>query len=260
MSVSRYFRLMLLSCLEMALTLPLGVYSIIVNTSGVTISPYKSWADTHYQFWRVLEIPAVIWRIDQSNVISLEMGRWIYPLAAFLFFALFGFAEEARRHYRAAFWFAVKPFGFKPCPKRPAFHNASRYAKLTSACCKAHPVGAAPSTLAREARSHQERRTTCYPHTRVLDRTPSSSLLSLSASSSPKTSTLTSKKSLTHLHPRSPIYSTCRAARPGIELKILIASSSHKPSNSTPPSLISLSLLLLLLQPASYQSLRLKRM
>lgn len=127
MSISRYFRLMLLSCLEMALTLPLGVYSIIINTSGVTISPYKSWSDTHYQFWRVLEIPAVIWRIDQSNVISLEMGRWIYPCAAFLFFALFGFAEEARRHYRAAFWLVVKPFGFKPCPEQSAFHNASRY-------------------------------------------------------------------------------------------------------------------------------------
>ena len=131
MSISRYFRLMLLSCLEIALTLPLGAFSIYINTSGVPISPYKSWADTHYQFWVVLQIPAFIWRGDQANAIAVEMGRWIYPCAAFLFFALFGFAEEARRHYRAAFWWVFGPFGFNNCSKVSPFRSASRYALPT---------------------------------------------------------------------------------------------------------------------------------
>ncbi|GJE89168.1 STE3-domain-containing protein [Phanerochaete sordida] len=114
LSLSRYFRLMLLSSLEMCLTVPLAAYSIYVNTHGVPVAPWISWADTHYDFWRVLQIPAVFWRADAQAVAAYEMGRWVYPCAAFLFFGLFGFAEEARRHYRAAFWCIVRPFGWTP--------------------------------------------------------------------------------------------------------------------------------------------------
>ncbi|EKM52534.1 uncharacterized protein PHACADRAFT_100122 [Phanerochaete carnosa HHB-10118-sp] len=116
MSMSRYFRLMLLSCLEMALTVPLAIYTIYINVHGVPVAPWISWADTHYDFGRVLQIPAVFWRADHQAVIAYEMGRWIYPCAAFIFFGLFGFADEACRHYKAAFWWLVKPFGCKPQP------------------------------------------------------------------------------------------------------------------------------------------------
>ena len=115
-SISRYFRLMLLSCLEMGLTVPLGVYTVYINVSGKHVQPWISWSDTHYDFGNILFIPAVYWRADHQATIVYEMGRWIYPCAAILFFCLFGFAEEARRHYRAAFWWVVKPFGLRPKP------------------------------------------------------------------------------------------------------------------------------------------------
>ncbi|CAL1697584.1 unnamed protein product [Somion occarium] len=113
LSVNRYFRLMLLSCLEMALTIPISSYSIYVNTAGLTLSPWISWADTHFNFSHVEMIPAVIWRSSHSYLISVEMSRWLYPCCAFIFFALFGFADEARRNYKLAFWAVAKCLGFR---------------------------------------------------------------------------------------------------------------------------------------------------
>lgn len=104
LTVNRYFRLMLLACLEIMLTIPLSSFSIYINTHGLTLSPWISWTDTHFNFSHVEHIPAYIWRSDRQYTISVEMSRWIYPFSAFLFFGLFGFAEEARKHYSKAFW------------------------------------------------------------------------------------------------------------------------------------------------------------
>ncbi|KAI0698257.1 pheromone A receptor-domain-containing protein [Cytidiella melzeri] len=103
LTISRYFRLMLLSCLEMSCTIPVSVYSVYIITEGFTIAPWISWADTHYNFSFVEQVPAIAWRSNTHEMISMEMSRWVYPCASLLFFALFGFADEARRHYRKAF-------------------------------------------------------------------------------------------------------------------------------------------------------------
>ncbi|EMD35231.1 fungal pheromone receptor [Gelatoporia subvermispora B] len=113
-TAGRYFRLMLLACAEMACTIPIGAYSIFINTDGVDLEPWISWSDTHFDFWFVEEIPALIWKSNRAFYISAEMGRWVYLFAALLFFSLFGFAEEARKHYRLAFWWVAKRLGFQP--------------------------------------------------------------------------------------------------------------------------------------------------
>ncbi|KAH9856258.1 STE3-domain-containing protein [Lenzites betulinus] len=117
MTISRYFRLMLLSISEMVCTIPIGAYSIYINTAGVILAPWVSWADTHADFSHVEKVPAFIWRSDRAFLISVVMGQWVYVFAAFLFFALFGFAEEARKHYKLAFWWVMKWFGIRPKPK-----------------------------------------------------------------------------------------------------------------------------------------------
>ena len=53
-----------------------------------------------------------------SNVVAIEMGRWVYPCSAIMFFLLFGFADEARRCYSAAFWRIAKVFGVLPKSKK----------------------------------------------------------------------------------------------------------------------------------------------
>ncbi|KAH9919597.1 pheromone A receptor-domain-containing protein [Fomitopsis serialis] len=110
---SRYFRLMLLCCVEMACTIPLGVFSIVINNGDVPVAPYVSWANAHYDFSYVGKFPALAWMFSRPFYISVEMGRWIYPCSAFLFFSLFGFAEEARRNYKLAFRAIAKRLGFE---------------------------------------------------------------------------------------------------------------------------------------------------
>lgn len=109
-TVSRYFRLMALAFTDLMLTVPFGIYEIYSNAAGSEIQPWRGWADAHFNFSRVDQYPAWMWRADPRVRIPLELNRWIVPFCAFVFFAYFGFAEEARRNYVKAFKFATAPF------------------------------------------------------------------------------------------------------------------------------------------------------
>ncbi|KAF8174226.1 pheromone A receptor-domain-containing protein [Pholiota molesta] len=114
LTMSRYIRLMMLAVTDMALTIPLGVFSVWFGTHGVNLAPWISWEDTHFNFSNVQLVPALIWRSNPRFSTSVELTRWIFVASAFVFFALFGFAGEALKHYRMLFWTCAKPFGFKP--------------------------------------------------------------------------------------------------------------------------------------------------
>ncbi|KAJ3912395.1 pheromone receptor [Lentinula edodes] len=114
MNPNRYLRLMLLALIDIMCTMPLGIYVIYVSLKGVGLAPWISWADTHYNFGRVVLIPAVIWRNDPINFAAIQINRWLPIICAFVFFALFGFAEEAMKNYRRAFWSVVRPLGLHP--------------------------------------------------------------------------------------------------------------------------------------------------
>ncbi|KAI0656224.1 STE3-domain-containing protein [Cubamyces menziesii] len=100
LTVSRYYRLMALAITEILFTIPLGVYELYSNAIDGALHPWLGWNDTHFDFSLVEEVPAVVWRSDPNLEIPLELSRWILPVCAFVFFAYFGFAEEARRHYK----------------------------------------------------------------------------------------------------------------------------------------------------------------
>ncbi|EDR00817.1 STE3-like pheromone receptor [Laccaria bicolor S238N-H82] len=119
MNMSRYIRLMSLSIIDMMCTVPLGVYSIYIGNKGVKLAPWISWEDTHFNFSRVGVVPSLIWRSDPSFQTSVELTRWLPVVCAFLFFALFGFAAEAQKHYKMMFTFVAKPLGFGQPPKVP---------------------------------------------------------------------------------------------------------------------------------------------
>ncbi|KAI3609865.1 pheromone receptor STE3_Mr4.1 [Moniliophthora roreri] len=114
MNTSRYLRLMVLSIVDIMFTLPLGSYLVYVSTNGVPLLPWISWEDTHFNFGRVGLVPALFWRNNSQLSISIEFNRWLGPFCAFLFFALFGFASEAKKNYRLAFWWIAKKLGFQP--------------------------------------------------------------------------------------------------------------------------------------------------
>nr|CAA71963.1 pheromone receptor [Coprinopsis cinerea] len=114
MSMSRYLRLMILALVDIVCTVPLSAYPIYLGTHGVPLHPWVSWEETHYGFSRVDRIPALFWRSSTTYVVGVELTRWLPVLCAFLFFALFGFASEAQKQYKRAYWAIVKPFGIEP--------------------------------------------------------------------------------------------------------------------------------------------------
>ncbi|KIJ93455.1 hypothetical protein K443DRAFT_684535 [Laccaria amethystina LaAM-08-1] len=112
LTVGRYFRLMALAMTEICFTIPLSIFMIWLNATSSPIGPWRSWDDTHFAFSRIEQIPAVLWRSNHILVMAMEFSRWVTPLCAFTFFAFFGFADEAKRHYRLAFRSMVKIFTY----------------------------------------------------------------------------------------------------------------------------------------------------
>ncbi|KAI0742594.1 STE3-domain-containing protein [Daedaleopsis nitida] len=110
LTISRYYRLMILAITEIVFTIPLGVYELYSNAIDGALHPWLGWDDTHFNFSLVGQVPNVIWRSDPNLVIPLEMSRWILPLCAIVFFAFFGFAEEAQRHYKIVLTFLSDRF------------------------------------------------------------------------------------------------------------------------------------------------------
>lgn len=106
MNTDRYTRLMCLAGLEVVCMVPLGSIAIWKNCTGPGgIVPWISWEDTHYNFSRVDRYPATIWRHNSEWEAAFEFNRWQVIICSFVFFIFFGFAEEARQNYKAAYYF-----------------------------------------------------------------------------------------------------------------------------------------------------------
>lgn len=114
LTASRYFRLMALSTTEICCTIPLASYIIWVNSSATPVEPWVSWGNTHYDFSRVGQYPTVVWTQDYLYTVAVQLTRWLVIACAFIFFAFFGFAAEARKNYRAAFRAVAKLLAFHP--------------------------------------------------------------------------------------------------------------------------------------------------
>ena len=103
-----YFRLMALSSIEILGTIPLGTY-ILVSAAKGGVGPWQSLASMHSHYSEVDQVPGFVWKNNPQSAISLEMYRWLLVVCAFIFFAFFGFAKEAREHYRLVYtWLASR--------------------------------------------------------------------------------------------------------------------------------------------------------
>ncbi|RDX44930.1 STE3-domain-containing protein [Lentinus brumalis] len=117
LTLSRYFRLMALSTTSLLLLIPISTYGIYLNVTTQPLGPWRSWSDTHFDFGRIEQIPALVWRSSSAAVVAHELNRWLSPACSIIFFIYFGVASEARRNYALAFWFVLGKFGIKPKPK-----------------------------------------------------------------------------------------------------------------------------------------------
>ena len=66
---------------------------------------------------------------------GLEVFRWSLVLCAFVFFALFGFADEARQHYRLVYTTLASRIGYSTF----TLHGSS-HACVVYAICFLHPA------------------------------------------------------------------------------------------------------------------------
>ncbi|KDQ50581.1 hypothetical protein JAAARDRAFT_580088 [Jaapia argillacea MUCL 33604] len=98
---SFYWRLMALAGTELLIGTPLSIFIMVwdIRNGGFGVQPY-SWSRVHSNFSRVVQYPASYWKIKAPE---LEISRWDDVLSALIFFAFFGFSEDAQKNYRR-FW------------------------------------------------------------------------------------------------------------------------------------------------------------
>jgi len=112
LTYSRYWRLVALASLDFCFTVPLALWGVVANTMWDTVHPWVSWADTHWGYARVFQIPRSALDRDPIANYSLETTRWAAVLCALVFFGFFGFADEAKKNYRLLASTVTKRFGF----------------------------------------------------------------------------------------------------------------------------------------------------
>jgi pheromone a factor receptor len=120
---------MAISATEILGTIPLGTLYIVRNAK-LGVEPWRGWAHMHEHYSVVRQVPASIWKNEPDGVFALEMYRWSLVLCAFLFFALFGFADEARRHYRLVYASIASRIGYSTS----ALHRSSHACVVHSIC------------------------------------------------------------------------------------------------------------------------------
>lgn len=109
LTASRYNRLIALAAVEVLITVPFASVILFQTIAAGGVSPWISWADTHFDFSRVGQYPAALWKADHAHLVDVELSRWGVVLCPFVFFAFFGASEEARQHYTIALkWVRTK--------------------------------------------------------------------------------------------------------------------------------------------------------
>jgi pheromone a factor receptor len=98
---------MIISSVDVFASVPLSTF-FIVSDAKLGIKPWKSWADTHSHYSKVVQIAAFIWKDVPAMAFSIEVFRWSLVACAFVFFALFGFTVEAREQYYSLYKFLTR--------------------------------------------------------------------------------------------------------------------------------------------------------
>lgn len=110
LSYSRYWRLVALASIDFCFTIPLAIWGFVGPMQWSEVHPWVSWADTHWGYSRVFQFPRVL--IPSVVAVSLETTRWAAVICALVFFAFFGFADEAKKNYRALATTVSKRLGY----------------------------------------------------------------------------------------------------------------------------------------------------
>jgi pheromone a factor receptor len=102
-----------------------------VSDAKLDIIPWKGWASVHSHYSGVGQVAGFTWKNVPKMATPLEMFRWELVACAFIFFALFGFAVEAREQYYRLY----KLLASRISTSSSAPHGAPHAYVVRSLCC-----------------------------------------------------------------------------------------------------------------------------
>ncbi|KAF7353383.1 Pheromone receptor Rcb2 B44 [Mycena sanguinolenta] len=119
-----YSRFLRLIGLALATSLFLSSPSVLLNiVANAALAANVSGLASPFSSGTIARIPRSVWASSSINLVAVELGRWLAPAGAFLFFAFHGFAEEAREYYKRtfgivsnAFWNTLARMGYVRAP------------------------------------------------------------------------------------------------------------------------------------------------
>lgn len=116
-TTSWYFRLVFMAILECCATVPMAVVNIYLTYNHKdNIYRYKGFGDLHLRFDRVDQYPLAIWLQFPSLVGDFVHRDATWTGCALAYFLIFGFTQDARKHYATAITFVLRALHLKPCP------------------------------------------------------------------------------------------------------------------------------------------------
>ena len=108
LSHGHYRRLILLSCVDVILTIPIGIYGCIIFLVDNNVSwSYPGWDFVHADFSEIFVLTTSDWQSNILDNISVRWNQWICPVCALIFFSFFGLTNEMRQRYKSFFWKAM---------------------------------------------------------------------------------------------------------------------------------------------------------
>ncbi|KZV74000.1 STE3-domain-containing protein [Peniophora sp. CONT] len=117
-SRTNYFRILALASIDILLTLPIGIVSIVLTVSQSGAFPfYFGWADDHSEWEPEGATLADTAAEGTASVAQYYFNPWTSPALAFVIFGLFGLTSEARASYRRIFCTFGGWIGWKPTPR-----------------------------------------------------------------------------------------------------------------------------------------------
>lgn len=93
----------MLTATDMLFFFPCYLASNASIIKGAITQPYGSWSSVHAGFSQVPQYPAQVMEAEGNSKMNLIASRLVCPVSAYIFFAMFGLGEEARRGYKQAF-------------------------------------------------------------------------------------------------------------------------------------------------------------
>ena len=115
-----FCRIFALTLVDAVVTIPLSVAFIYCNVTTAPVNPYISWADTHYNYSRIVSVPSALWRYGYETDptggwyrLSIVWRNIMYPFCAFFFLTIYGTSMDIVWYYWAIIWKCLAWFGVK---------------------------------------------------------------------------------------------------------------------------------------------------